>query len=82
MKATQRALKVWKNQYSIDGKQITHTKTYKPNPKMTQKQIEKELNRQVVLFEQDIKNSNIAKRTAKFEEIAKEWLAFEKKEVE
>lgn len=68
--------------YSIDGKQITHTKTYKPNPKMTQKQIEKELNRQVVLFEQDIKNSNIAKRTAKFEEIAKEWLAFEKKEVE
>ncbi len=49
---------------------------------MTQKQIEKELNRQVVLFEQDIKNSNIAKRTAKFEEIAKEWLAFEKKEVE
>lgn len=65
--------------YSIDGKQITHTKTYKPNPKMTPKQIEKELNRQVVLFEQDIKNSNIAKRTAKFEEIAKEWLAFEKK---
>ena len=39
----------------INGKQIVHQMTWKPEPGMTDKQIEKELNRQVVLFEQKIK---------------------------
>lgn len=60
--------------YNSEGKQITRTKTYKPNPKMTAKQIEKEVNKQAVLFEQEIANDNTAMRTAKFETIAAEWL--------
>ena len=60
--------------YNSDGKQITRTKTYKPDSKMTAKQIEKEVNKQAVLFEQEIANDNTALRTAKFEEIAKQWL--------
>ena len=60
--------------YNSDGKQITRTMTYKPNPKMTSKQVEKEVNKQAVLFEQEISNDNIALRTAKFEYIAREWL--------
>ena len=39
----------------INGKQIVHQMTWKPEPGMTDKQIEKELNRQVVLFEEKIK---------------------------
>lgn len=60
--------------YNSDGKQITRTMTYKPDPKMTARQIEKEVNKQAVLFEQSILNDNTALRTAKFEAIAQEWL--------
>ena len=60
--------------YNSDGKQITRTMTYKPDPKMTARQIEKEVNKQAVLFEQSVTNDNTALRTAKFEAIAQEWL--------
>ena len=60
--------------YNSEGKQITRTMTYKPDPKMTARQVEKEVNKQAVLFEQEIANDNTALRTAKFEEIAKQWL--------
>ncbi len=60
--------------YNSDGKQITRTMTYKPDPKMTARQIEKEVNKQAVLFEQSVTNDNMALRTAKFEAIAQEWL--------
>ena len=39
----------------INGKQIVHQMTWKPEPGMTDKQIKKELNRQVVMFEEKIK---------------------------
>ena len=42
--------------YGVDGKQITKTMTWKPSPDMTNKQIEKELNRQATLFEEKVKN--------------------------
>ena len=38
----------------INGKQIRHYKTYKPSLRMTQKQIEKELNKIAVEFEKEI----------------------------
>ena len=60
--------------YNSEGKQITRTMTYKPDPKMTARQIEKEVNKQAVLFEQSVTNDNTALRTAKFEEVAKQWL--------
>ena len=62
--------------YNSDGKQITRTKTYKPDSKMTAKQIGKEVNKQAVLFEQEIANNNVSLRTAKFEEVAKQWLNY------
>ncbi len=39
----------------INGKPIVHQMTWKPEPGMTDRQIEKELNRQVVMFEEKIK---------------------------
>lgn len=39
--------------YDISGKQIRKTLTYKPEPGMTEKQIEREVQRQAVLFEEE-----------------------------
>lgn len=38
--------------YDINGKQIRRRMTYTPDEKMTAKQIEKEVQRQAVLFEE------------------------------
>lgn len=38
--------------YDIKGNQVEQSMTWKPEPGMTEKQIEKELNRQAVLFEE------------------------------
>jgi integrase len=45
--------------YDIHGKQIRHTMTWTPDPKMTPRQVEKELKRQTVLFEERIKNGTV-----------------------
>ena len=37
--------------YDFNGNQIRHRTTWTPDPKMTEKQVEKELERQKVLFE-------------------------------
>lgn len=41
--------------YDLDGKQIRHTTTWKPDPGMTEKQTQKALNAYVVEFENSIK---------------------------
>ena len=41
--------------YGVDGKQRNKFKSYKPEPGMTPKQIEKELTRQAVLREDECK---------------------------
>lgn len=46
--------------YDINGKQIRHRMTYKPDPNMTAKQIEKEVQRQAVLFEEQCNNGTVA----------------------
>lgn len=43
------------NGYDINGKQIREHMTWSPTPGMTAKQAEKELNRQAVLFEEQVK---------------------------
>ena len=45
--------------YDIYGKQIRRKMTYKPEPNMTPKQIEKEVQRQAVLFEEQCKNGTV-----------------------
>lgn len=45
--------------YDITGKQIRRYLTYTPEPNMTAKQIEKEVQRQAVLFEEECKKGNV-----------------------
>ena len=58
--------------YKADGKQVTQKMTWTPEPNMTEKQIEKELQRQAVLFEEDCKKGQIVS-AVKFETFAEEW---------
>ena len=60
--------------YDTNSKQIIRQKTWTPDKNMTPKQIEKEVNRQAVLFEEECKNGYQSK-AIKFEPFAEEWFA-------
>ena len=58
--------------YDVNGKHKEQAMTWKPEPGMTKRQIEKELTRQAVMFEEAV--SHGYKTTAvKFEDFAEEW---------
>lgn len=57
--------------YGVDGKQRNQYKSYKPEPGMTKRQIEKEMQRQAILFEEDCKRGQITAAEQWFEEYAK-----------
>ena len=59
--------------YDVSGKQVIKSMTYKPQTGMSDKQIEKEVNRQAVLFEEQCKQGQSV-TAAKFETFAREWL--------
>ena len=42
--------------YRVDGRQVQPSMTWTPDPGMTQKQIERELTRQAVLFDETCKS--------------------------
>lgn len=58
--------------YDARGKQVTQRMTWSPEPGMTARQIEKELQRQTVLFEEACMQGNMV-ATVKFEDFAKQW---------
>ena len=58
--------------YDVKGKQIIRSKTWKPERKMTPNQLEKELNRQAVIFEEEC-NSGYQSGAVKFEAFAEQW---------
>lgn len=58
--------------YDTKGKQVYQSMTWKPDPGMTKKQIEKEVNRQAVLFEEKCKNG-FQSKVVKFEALCEEW---------
>lgn len=58
--------------YDIQGNQVTQSMTWKPDTGMTQKQIDKELNRQIVLFEEECSHGKIT-ASIKFETFANQW---------
>lgn len=58
--------------YGVDGKQRNQYKSYKPEPGMTKRQIEKEVQRQAILFEEDCKHGHIT-AAVKFETFAEQW---------
>ena len=58
--------------YDAKGKQVIQSMTWKPDEKMTPKQIEKELNRQAVMFEEACMKGFQVK-AMKFEPFCEEW---------
>ena len=60
--------------YSVDGKQIKKNLTWTPDPGMTLKQIEKELDRQDVLFEERVKTGRVIDGNIKFCDFANLWI--------
>ncbi len=58
--------------YDINGKQKFQQMTWKPEAGMTAKQIEKEVNRQAVLFEEKCLKGQVT-ANVKFEEFAEQW---------
>ena len=58
--------------YKVDGSQVVHRMTWTPETDMTPKQIEKELQRQAVLFEEECSHGQVAS-AVKFEVLSEEW---------
>lgn len=60
--------------YDVSGKQVERSMTWRPTPGMTPKQIEKELTRQAVLFDEKCAAQGVGNGNIKFEAFAKQWL--------
>ena len=58
--------------YDVEGKQVTQSMTWRPDPGMTPNQIKKELNRQAVLFEEECSHGKVT-ANIKFETFAEQW---------
>lgn len=61
--------------YSVDGRQIMKSMTWRPAPGLTDRQIEKELNRQMVLFDDECRGSSLTDGHIKFETFARQWFS-------
>lgn len=65
--------------YNANGKQIVHSMTWKPDKKYTPKQLEKELQRQAALFEEECRNGKIGNnRNIKLAEFCQMYLEIKK----
>ena len=61
------------NGYDAKGKQIRKSMTWEPAPGMTARQIEKELDRQAVLFEEKVKSGQYMDGNVRFQDFAERW---------
>lgn len=61
--------------YTVDGKQVMKSMTWTPDPSMTARQIEKELTRQMVLFDEVCRGSSLTDGHIKFETFAGQWFS-------
>lgn len=61
--------------YDIDGKQIERTTTWTPPAGMTERQAEKEVLRQAILFEEKVRNGETCNGRIRFADFAEEWLS-------
>ena len=59
--------------YDANGKQIKRSFTWKPSPGLTQRAIEKELQRQAFMFEEKCKSEGLIKSSMTFSEFASMW---------
>ena len=60
--------------YDTSGNQVMKRTTWKPAPNMTERQIEKELNRFVVNFEDEVKNGNYIVANIKLADFCNQYL--------
>lgn len=58
--------------YDVNGRHKEQSMTWKPDEGMTKRQVEKELNRQTVMFE-EVCNRGFKTSAMKFQELAEEW---------
>ena len=59
--------------YDLNGKQLRRTTTWVPPDGMTAKQIQKEANRQAVLFEEKCRTGQVLDGNIKFADFAEKW---------
>lgn len=57
----------------VNGKQLFKSKTWTPEPGMTARQIERELERQKVLFEEQVKSGHCIDSNIKFKDFCEKW---------
>ncbi len=60
--------------YDRNNKKIVHKKTFEVDINLTPRQLEKELNRLALLFEEDVKSGNYTSTTLTFEKFVEKWL--------
>lgn len=60
--------------YKPDGTQISRSMTWTPTPGMSERQIEKELNRHAVIFEEECRSMSVGGRV-RFEIFAEDWFS-------
>lgn len=60
--------------YDINGKKMLRNMTWKPEPGMTKRQIEKEVERQAILFEENIKSGLCMGSNIRFADFAERWM--------
>lgn len=59
--------------YDLNGKQIRRSMTWTPEPGLTRRQMEKELDRQAVLFEEQCHTGQVLDGNIKFADFAEKW---------
>ena len=59
--------------YDLNGKQIRRSMTWTPEPGLTRRQTEKELDRQAVLFEEQCHTGQVLDGNIKFADFAEKW---------
>ena len=59
--------------YDSTGKQIMKSMTWKPAPGLSEKQIEKELERQKILFDEKVKADKSFDENIRFQEFTEQW---------
>ena len=60
--------------YDATGKQIRRHMTWTPDPGMTTRQIEKELARQCVLFDEHVHSDSVFDSSIRFKDFAEKWM--------
>lgn len=58
----------------INGRKIVKSKTWVPDKKYTPKQLEKEIERQKMLFEEEVKTGNCPNSNIKFQPYSELWI--------